>query len=187
MVSHAVPTDSELMQRMQGGSTVAFGELYGRHFARALLIAQAVCRNPELAEEAVQDAFEAIWKSRDTYHAERGPVVPWAMSIVRHRAMAISSRRGFPVARATGDEPVEAASAADQVADDAAAHDETEHLRTLLERIPANQREVITLAFYGQLSHTEIAEHLGLPEGTVKGRMRLGFDKLRADIERSGS
>jgi RNA polymerase sigma-70 factor, ECF subfamily len=177
------PSDSALMQRMNAGSTIAFGELYDRHSTRALRVAQAVCRNTASAEEAVQDAFEAIWKSRSTYRADRGPVAAWALAIVRYRAMAISSRRGFPLLRVTGGEMPEASSPPDQVFDEAVAGGETQHLRGLLAQIPPAQREVITLAFYGQLSHAEIAQHLGLPAGTVKGRMRLGLGRLRADLE----
>jgi len=60
-------------------------------------------------------------------------------------------------------------------------------LQRLLAQLPVAQREVITLAFYGQLSHTEIGEHLHLPAGTVKGRMRLGLQRLRGDIDRVAS
>jgi RNA polymerase sigma-70 factor (ECF subfamily) len=73
--------------------------------------------------------------------------------------------------------------APDDVCEQTLARERAEHLRTLLHRVPDTQREVITLAFYGQLSHTEIAEQLGLPAGTVKGRMRLGMHKLRANLE----
>lgn len=171
---------------MNAGSTAAFGELYERHSARALKVARSICRGFGSAEEAVQDAFEGIWRSRATYRAERGPVVAWAMSIVRYRALAIASARGQASTRESGGgESPEAASPTDQLIDDAAARGEAEQLRGLLARIPPAQRQVITLAFYGQMSHTEIARHLGLPAGTVKGRMRLGLEKLRAGFGRS--
>jgi RNA polymerase sigma-70 factor (ECF subfamily) len=74
-------------------------------------------------------------------------------------------------------------SAPDDTCQQVVALDDAEHLHTLLGRLPDAQREVITLAFYGGLSHTEIAQQLDLPEGTVKGRMRLGLRKLRADMK----
>ncbi|MCW2967560.1 MAG: polymerase sigma factor [Solirubrobacteraceae bacterium] len=178
-------SDAELLRRMNAGSTAAFGELYDRYAARALRVARSVSRNPGTAEEAVQDAFEAIWKSRCTYRADRGPVAPWAMAIVRHRALALAGRRGFPLAGPAVWSLPEPASPAEEIVDAAVAQDEARLLRGLLARIPVGQREVITLAFYGQLTHAEIAERLGLPAGTVKGRMRLGLGKLRADLERA--
>jgi RNA polymerase sigma-70 factor (ECF subfamily) len=169
------------MHQMNAGSTAAFGELYDRHHLQALRVARSCCAGAANAEEAVQDAFESIWKSRATYRAERGPVVAWAMAIVRYRAMAIAKGRGRD-AHGLVDVLPEAASSADKAIDDAVAAGEAEHLLALLQRIPPAQREVIALAFFGQLTHTEIAEHLGLPTGTVKGRMRLGLDKLRTDL-----
>jgi RNA polymerase sigma-70 factor (ECF subfamily) len=169
------------MHQMNAGSTAAFGELYDRHHLQALRVARSCCAGAANAEEAVQDAFESIWKSRATYRAERGPVVAWAMAIVRYRAMAIAKGRGRD-AHGLVDVLPEAASAPDKAIDDAVAAGEADHLLELLQRIPAAQREVIALAFFGQLTHTEIAEHLGLPTGTVKGRMRLGLDKLRTDL-----
>ena len=170
------------MHQMNAGSTAAFGELYDRHQREALRVARSCCANAAHAEEAVQDAFESIWRSRSTYRAERGPVAAWAMAIVRYRAMAIAKSGGRD-AHGLVDVLPEAGSAPDQAIDDAVAAGESEHLLALLQRIPPAQREVIGLAFFGQLTHTEIADHLGLPAGTVKGRMRLGLDKLRTDLE----
>jgi RNA polymerase sigma-70 factor (ECF subfamily) len=179
-------SDAALIHQMNAGSTAAFGELYDRHQGQALRVARSYCANAAGAEEAVQDAFESIWRSRGTYRAERGPVVAWAMAIVRYRALAIVKARGRD-AYGLVDVLPEASSAPEKTGDDAVAADDAEHLLNLLERIPPAQREVIALAFFGQLTHTEIAEHLGLPAGTVKGRMRLGLDKLRTDLEREMS
>lgn len=182
----APQSDGALMHRMNAGSTEAFGELYDRHQRQALRVARACCANAANAEEAVQDAFESIWNSRATYRAERGPVIAWAMAIVRYRAMAIA-KGGRRDAHGLVDVLPEASSAPDKAIDDAVAAGESKHLLDLLQRIPAAQREVIGLAFFGQLTHIEIAEHLGLPAGTVKGRMRLGLDKLRTDLESENS
>ena len=179
-------SDRALLHRMNAGSTAAFGELYDRHRRQALSVARACSANAANAEEAVQDAFESIWRSRATYRDERGPVLAWAMAIVRYRAMAIDKQRARHVHRTLTDAH-EGSTAPGQVADDAEASADSEHLLALLQRIPAAQREVITLAFFGQLSHSEIAEHLDLPAGTVKGRMRLGLNRLRSDIENEGA
>lgn len=179
------PSDVALLERMSAGNMVAFGELYHRYAQRALNVARSVCRETSLAEEAVQDAFESIWKSRATYREARGPVAAWAMSVVRYRAMALAVRRTRRLSSEAGAASPEQASPIDAVIDATVAGADGEHLREVLKRIPAAQREVIALAFYGQLSHTEISEHLNLPAGTVKGRMRLGLSKLRSGLERA--
>ena len=168
-------------------SAIGFAEIYERYSPRALRTARSICKSSALAEEAVQDAFEGIWKGRATYRADRGPVAPWVMSIVRHAAIANTRRRGFPVLRDAAAEPREAASPREQMIDELVANGEAQHLRDVLAQVPSAQREVIALAFYGQMTHSEIAEHLGLPAGTVKGRMRLGLEKLRVDLERPDS
>lgn len=179
-------TDAVLMQLMKADSTVAFAELYRRHVAQALRVAQASCRGSGVAEEAVQDAFEAIWRSRATYRADRGPVRAWAMAIVRHRTIAVSRSRGLVLPVLIGGR-TEPSTPADQSVDDAVAGEESRQLLDLLARLPPAQKEVIALAFYGQLTHAEIADRLDLPAGTVKGRMRLGIGKLRDGLERTGS
>lgn len=174
------PSDSELLRRVNAGSTAAFAELYERFAARAFRVARAICRDRGTAEDAVQDGFEAIWKSRATYREDRGSAAAWALSIVRYRALAITAMPR-PV-QPPYPRPGEASSPPEGVIDGAVAADEAQHLRDALARLPSAQREVIILAFYGELSHREIADHLGLPPGTVKGRMRLGLEKLRSEL-----
>lgn len=171
---------------MKAGDRSAFGELYERHLTQARRVATGASSSPGAAEEAIQDGFEAVWRSRATYDAARGPVAAWVMSIVRHRGLRISRRPGFALEPRIGAEAREASTDPDEVIDEALADDDADQLRQALGRLPYLQREVIALAFYGQLSHSEIAEHLELAPGTVKGRMRLGLDKLRADLRGTG-
>jgi RNA polymerase sigma-70 factor (ECF subfamily) len=175
--------DQALVEQIRRGNTDAFEELYDRFQARALRVARAVCRDDGRAEEAVQEAFLAVWRSAASYHSERGSVAGWLLSLVRYRAIDVS-RSNIRHARKRADEARLALRAtpgatADEMADRA----DATHLKLLLQRLPDAQQEVITLAFYGQLSHTEIAKLLDLPPGTVKGRMRLGLQKLRLDID----
>lgn len=175
-------SDESLMRRVQGDDPVAFGRLYDRHAAPALAIAKSVLRDAGAAEEAVQEAFISIWRGRAGYRTEvNASFRGWAMTTVRNRA--IDSHRSQRAAK----RPRIADGAVDEVPEPASSHvidrfaqvDERETLNRLVARLPVAQAEVITLAFYGELSHTEIAEQLGLPAGTVKGRMRLGLEKLR--------
>jgi RNA polymerase sigma-70 factor (ECF subfamily) len=173
-------TDAELMRRAQSGERAAFGDLYGRLSARAYRVAAAVCHDDASAQEAVQDAFAAMWSARATYQPARGDVAGWAMAVVRNRAIRVSRRRAAEAGRTAGDTRERAAP--DDVEAEAAARADARDLRKLLHRLPTAQREVIALGFYGGFTHEEIAERLSLPPGTVKGRMRLGLRKLRDDI-----
>ena len=177
------PTDATLMQDVQAGSRVALGELYERFGPRAYRTAMSVCRDHDCAQDAVQDAFVSIWVSRATYRAGRGTVVHWTLSIVRHRAIYLARRRSVGAGPSDPTAMLEEQPGADDVPRDFAIRTETEHLRGLLSRLPRAQQQVINLAFFNGLTHTEIASHLELPPGTVKGRMRLGLNKLRAGLE----
>jgi RNA polymerase sigma-70 factor (ECF subfamily) len=175
--------DAMLMAAVQAGDRVALGLLYRRLGGRAYRTALAICHDTTSAEDAVQDAFVAIWSSRATYAAERGSVLAWALTIVRHRAIYLSRRRALGL-----DFERSSAGVSDRASDDLpsefAARDEAEQLDILVERLPAAQREVIKLGFFDGLTHEQIASRLALPPGTVKGRMRLGLRKLRAELER---
>lgn len=180
----AVASDDELMARVQAGSSDAFARLYDRYRDRSYRIASSVCHDRGRAEDAVQEAFISIWRSRDTYRAQQGTVAAWLLTVVRHRAIDAIRRHDRHAARRACDDGLDGHSAPDDVAAQVAARADAERLRPLLARIPEAQREVIMLAFYGNLTHTEIAGQLGLRPGTVKGRMRLGLTKLRGELER---
>lgn len=176
-------TDNQVMVRVKGGSTAALGVLYDRHHARAYRVARAVCRDDGRAEEAVQEAFISIWRSREGYETRRGTPVAWLLTVTRHRAIDIARRNGPHAANRAGDGDLHTVPDSGNVAEHVVAGAQARDLRSLLTGLPDAQREVITLAFYGQLTHSEIAAHLDLPPGTVKGRMRLGLERLRRDID----
>ena len=153
-------SDEALMLRAQADDTDAFAALYDRHAEGAFRVARAICRDSSRAEDAVREGFLAIWRGRADYRPDAGSFRAWSMRIVKD--MAIDSA---------------------QQAAEGAAESEREELIALLQRLPEAQAEVIVLAFYGGLSHAEIAAQLDLPAGTVKGRMRLGLEKLRQELD----
>jgi RNA polymerase sigma-70 factor (ECF subfamily) len=174
-------TDEVLMACVQENDTLAFAQLYGRHAERARMMTHKICRDVGRAEEAVQDGFFSIWRSRADYQPRRGSFQAWSMGIVRHRAIDSFRHVGIrprlqAVVAADGPEEIDTAPSP---LSDVIAHGERAHMFELLQRLPENQAEVVVLAFYGGLSHSEIATRLGLPAGTVKGRMRSGLKKLR--------
>ena len=175
--------DEQLMARAQAGAVDAFGELYDRYSRRAYRVALAVCRDHERAQDAVQDAFLAVWKSRASYRSHRGTVGAWLLTSVRHRAIDLVRHNAKQINRRAGDDHAPDRAAPDDVCELVIQRAEAAALHARLAGLPDAQQEVIALAFYGELSYTEIAAHLGLPAGTVKGRMRLGLQKLQADID----
>ncbi len=178
----AEPDDELLLAKIATGSADALGELYDRYGDQAYRVARSVCRDDARAEDAVQEAFISIWKSGATFRPYRGTVAAWVLTLVRYRAIDVARSHGATAARRVGDSWMDERPAPDDVAAHVIAREHATRLHGLLDRLPDAQREVITLAFYGQLSHSEIAAQLGVPTGTVKGRMRLGLEKLRAGI-----
>lgn len=165
-------TDEQLMRRVQRDDSDAFEQLFDRHAVRALRVASSVCRDRGRAEDAVQEGFLSLWHGRAGYRPETGSFQAWSMSVVRNRAVDL-------VQRAT------AASRPRTVENHEVRRSDDNALRTSLSRLPDAQAEVIALAYFGQLTHTEIADQLDLPAGTVKGRMRLGLEKMRRDLDSS--
>lgn len=182
-------TDEALMIRVQDDDTDAFAELYDRHSVLALRIARAICRDRSRAEDAVQEGFLAIWRYRAGYRPNAGSFRAWSMRIVKNSAIDSSRRAGArPATRSSDayDDRPQADPDSATPQDEALARSEREEMFASLRRLPDAQAEVIVLAFYGELSHSEIATQLNLPAGTVKGRMRLGLEKLRSQMDVPG-
>ncbi|MDQ6745376.1 MAG: sigma-70 family RNA polymerase sigma factor [Actinomycetota bacterium] len=176
--------DDEVMADVSAGSDEAFGVLYDRYASRAYRVAFAVSREDSRAQDAVQEAFLSIWKRRTSYRPQRGSVAAWLLTVVHHRAIDLARLNGKHAAARTNDAELQAQPGSEDVAETAIRRDVADRLMASLALLPDEQQEVITLAYYGQLSHTEIAAQLGLPPGTVKGRMRLGLGKLQHTIAR---
>lgn len=174
-------SDRELMAKVSTGSVESFSDLYDRFSDRAYRVAYSVCRDEGRAQDAVQEAFVSLWRSRTSYRPEQGTVGGWLLAVVRHRAIDLARSNGQHAARRASDFQLDELPAGDDPVETAVKRDDPQRLQEALAKLPDAQAEVITLAYYGQLSHTEIAAQLGLPPGTVKGRMRLGLQKLRAD------
>lgn len=165
----------------------AFGSLYDRHAKRAFRVAWSVCGDSSRSEEVVQEGFLSIWRGRARYAPQKGSFQAWSMRIVRHAA--VDRVRHDTAARRPrlSEERVDAADhQAEPVVDRVIRQGDAQELRSSLARLPDAQAEVIGLAYFGELSASEIAQQLDLPPGTVKGRMRLGLEKLRKQLERAG-
>jgi len=172
--------DEELMHLMARGDSTAFAVIYDRHSRAAYSLAYRMCGAPAAAEDVVQEAFLSIWRSGARYDRMRGSVRTWVLGIVHNRAIDQLRRSVVHDRRRASDEGIEERfEAPERTEVEAARRDEVREVREALEELPAEQSRVIELAYFGGYTHTEIAALLEVPIGTIKGRMRLGLEKLR--------
>lgn len=169
------------MFEVQGGCATAFGLLYRRYSDRAHGVARSVCRDNGRADEAVQEAFASIWKTRTSYQSQAGSVAGWVLTIVRYRAIDVARRNGPHELHRAGEYRLRVLHAPDTVPEQVERRALAQDVRGFVDLLPDAQREVISLAFYRGLTHTEIADFLAIPVGTVKSRIRLGLQRLRRD------
>ncbi len=173
--------DDQLMAAVKAGGVAAFNVLYERYCDRVYRVARSICRDDGRAQDAVHEAFVSIWRTRANYD-DRRTVAAWVLTVARTRAIDVARRNEPHAVRRAGDDRLEDVPAAGAVAEQVLADHPARDPLSALAKLPDAEREVMTLAFYGQLTHTEIAAHLNLPLSIVKGRMRLALDRLRRDI-----
>jgi RNA polymerase sigma-70 factor, ECF subfamily len=175
--------DEEVMQLVQQGDPRAFELLYDRHGGAAFSLAYRMVGSRAAAEDVAQEAFLSIWRSRLRYQSDRGSVRTWVLGVVHHRAIDSLRRNTVHQRRRASSEGIEERhEAAERTDVEAARREEAQSVRSALEMLPEEQCRVIELAYFGGFSHSQIAEMLETPVGTVKGRMRLGLEKLRGQL-----
>jgi RNA polymerase sigma-70 factor (ECF subfamily) len=170
-------SDEALMMRVQANDPRAFEVLYDRHRGAVFWLAMRILDDSGLAADATQEAFISLWHNRDLYRPARGRVKWWLLRIVRNGSIDLQRRSRDVVLRGEG--VFELVQAPDSTEDEVLADAERRELAVLLEQLPTEQREVIELAYFAGLSHAEMTQKLGLPLGTIKGRIRLALEKLR--------
>jgi RNA polymerase sigma-70 factor (ECF subfamily) len=171
-------TDEELMCRVGGGDSCALAALHDRHAAR--LFGLLICLLPQRvdAEDALQETFWQVWRQAGSYDPARGSVEAWLLTIARSRGL--DSRRRHP------ELPKSALPPAGAWVDPLRALEESEtarEVRQALARLPAEQRQALSLAFFGGLTHEQVAIRQGVPLGTAKTRIRLAMSRLRVLLQ----
>jgi RNA polymerase sigma-70 factor (ECF subfamily) len=171
------------MQLVGEGDPRAFELLYDRHGGAAFSLSYRMVGDRVTAEDVAQEAFLSIWRSRMRYDQTRGSVRTWVLGIVHNRAIDALRRGALHDRRKEKLDVVEDHHEAKERTDvEAARREEARSVRSALDTLPADQRRTIELAYFGGFSHSQIAELLDEPIGTIKGRMRLGLDKLRHQL-----
>src|SRR5512141_340464 len=183
--------DDVLVARLRDRDLGAFEALYDRYADLVFSVALRVVGDRHVAEDVMQDVYLQLWRRPEQFDADRGSFRTWLLSIARNRsiderrAVARRLRHAAPASR-TGEE--EAIEDTDRRGDPAAASvfaDERAAVMAALATIPEEQRIAIELGYFGGLTQQEIAVRLGQPLGTVKTRIRLGMQKMRAALERA--
>jgi len=180
--------DEELLTLVGQRDQIAFEAFYDRFERRAFSLAYRVIGERSAAEDTVQEAFLSIWKSGERYDQTRGSAGAWALGIVRNRAIdTLRSKASRTPTLDSDDDGVLESRSSENRTDEQVMRRETQHeVRTVISELPEKQSKVINLAFFGGFSQSEISSMLDLPLGTVKGRMRLGLERIRGGLVEEG-
>ena len=168
------------------GDAGAFAALYDRHSRASYSLAYRMMGERQAAEDLVQEVFLGVWRAAGSYRAERGSVRTWILSIVHNRG--IDQLRSAASRRRVQDR-VEATTSTTQPSEAFAEtwrNSQRDQVREALRVLPPEQLKVLELAYYSGYTHAEIADLLNVPLGTVKGRMRLGLQKIREYFDARG-
>jgi RNA polymerase sigma factor (sigma-70 family) len=177
-------SDEALLSLVASSDEQALAELYDRFGRVAYGLALRILRDEALAQDAVQDAFLAIWRNADRFLAERAKASTWILTLVHRRAVDLVRREDRRRA-----EPLETApepAAAETVEEEAALGFQRRVVQEALRRLPPEQREALELGYYGGLTQSELAERLDQPLGTIKSRMFTGLNRLRDLLAQAG-
>jgi RNA polymerase sigma-70 factor, ECF subfamily len=176
------PDDHVLIAAISRGDSGALEVLYDRYATAVYRMALRILKNRELAEDVVQEVFWRVWRRSGSFERERGRVAQWIFGIahnlcidelrrMRARPMPVYEDVDHPVIQQLVDEQIDIPSTA-------WAAEQQRAIRDALTHLPSAQRQAIELAYFGGLSHQEIATRLNRPLGTIKTRVRLGLQKL---------
>jgi RNA polymerase sigma-70 factor (ECF subfamily) len=176
-VSEAIALDVAAVARVAGGDAVALRDLYDRYGKLVYSFAYRLTGDATLSEECVQDVFVALWRRAADFDPSRAKLTTWLFVVARNRAVDLGRQKARrPELR----DDLEPAGAAPDPADLAAGADEAQRVAEAMAELPEEQLVVLRLAYFDGLSHAEIAELIGIPLGTVKGRVRLALERLRS-------
>jgi RNA polymerase sigma-70 factor (ECF subfamily) len=173
-------SDRELLRRIARRDQDALSELYNRYCNLVYSLAFHTLQNSVLAEEVTQDTFIKVWKQPDRWNPDYGKFSSWLLTVTRHTAIDRLRREQ----RQTPQLILLLENVPDEAEDGYFWNEEEagKELRILINQLPVEQAEVIRLAFFKGMTHSQIAEVLNLPLGTVKTRVRLGLSKLKTDL-----
>ena len=180
------PDDLQLLERIAAKDKDALNLLYTRYMTPVYALSLHMLKQPPLAEEVTQDVFLNIWLKADSFNSSRGNPRSWIMSVTHHRVVDVirSRRRSNVMTDPEGYDTLERLpSSGPSVESQVTQRLDRERIDRALVTLPDSQREVIELAYFEGYSQSEMADLLGQPLGTIKTRVRLAMQKLKAALQ----
>ena len=176
--------DELLMQRVAQGDRSAFSKLYDRFSTPLYSLAIKMLANEAEAQDLLQEVFLSVWNKAPTYRSERGSAFSWIVAQLRNRAIdrIRSKRRHGELLEANAPELVPSGSATISSAQNFEFNERAREVRSAMEQLDENQRQVLRLAFFEGLTQVEISEKLEEPLGTIKARASRGMARLRTAL-----
>jgi RNA polymerase sigma-70 factor, ECF subfamily len=172
--------DSALIEKMMAGDEAALSALYDRYAPMLFGMLKRVLNDQQAAEEVLQDLFLQLWRNAGQFDASRGSLPAWLMVIGRNRAISrLRGRRDRELLEAEEGEFAGTFVSSQNIEDEAARAQAARRVASALEKLPAEQRQVVELAYFEGMTQSEIAARTGAPLGTVKTRTRSAMQTLR--------
>ena len=185
-MDYSILDDEALIRLIMVSKTEALSALYDRYSRLVFSMALHTVGDPATAEEITQDVFVRVWEKAGTYRSEQAKVSTWLTSITRYRAIDMLRHRGSrPERNSIGWDDLTLGAEPSVEGPEGAAEQslDNQRVRAAVATLPLEQQRALTLAYFHGLSHSQIAEQLGEPLGTVKTRIRLGMQKLREVLQ----
>jgi RNA polymerase sigma-70 factor, ECF subfamily len=178
-MTEAAESEHELAARLRRGEAAGIESLYDRYGRLAYSLAYRMLNDAAAAEEIVQEAFLALWRNASSFDAARGTLRAWLLAIVRNRAIdRLRGGRGLQAMASI--EQLDRSTEVPDAWETVSLELERKQVREAVAALPAEQRRTLELAYFGGLTHVEIAKQMEVPLGTVKGRLRIGLEKVRS-------
>ena len=179
---HTPAADTDLILRLQRRDPQALAELYDRYGRIAYSLILRIVRDAGTAEDLVQETFLRVWNRVHGFDAEKGAIGPWLLAIARNRAIDYLRSSSGKERNALEFEETDHPALFTNMERDLLISDAARRVKTALQKLPENHRQVIELAYFEGLSQTEMAERMGQPLGTVKTWVRAALKHLRDDL-----
>ena len=179
---HMAGNDRELIERLQRREPQALAELYDRYGRLVYSLILRVVRDTGIAEDLVQETFLRVWNRVQGFDAEKGCIAPWLLAVARNRAIDYLRSAAGRERNAVEFEETDHPALYTDMEQDILTSDSTRRVKAAMEKLSANQRQVIELAYFEGLSQTEMAERMGQPLGTVKTWVRTALKNLRDEL-----
>ncbi len=179
---HVAGSDVELIERLHRHDPLAMAELYDRYGRLVYSLILRIVRDTGIAEDLVQETFLRVWNRAQALDSHKGSIGPWLLAVARNRAIDYLRSAGGRERNAVEFEETDHPALYTDMEPDIIASDRARQIKTAMERLSPNQRQVIELAYFEGLSQTEMAERMGQPLGTVKTWVRAALKNLRDEL-----